>query len=363
MQGLQVWGMQTVLLTDGGKNGVRLRRDLSLALPCKLVSAEGSAPDDIRDAALIVSDLSLNNPIYVRLLKDRLDRYRGAATPVLWILPEITHHAVCQANAIGATATLPANASRERLLRTLTELLGASRHTDESPTTAVARRSAMQAGISLACILDAAEKGASISPDALNQGSDLILHAVESAQVRTWLDVVWGYDDATYQHCLIVAGLAASFAQHLGFALEDRQRLVKGALLHDIGKAKIPLEVLNKPGRLSADEFEIMRTHPAVGHQFLVAQGGFSDEQLSVVRHHHEYLDGSGYPDGLRGNEIIDLVRLTTICDIYGALVERRPYRPPLAPDVAFATMEKMGDKLDATLVAAFRKVMIDCLN
>jgi putative nucleotidyltransferase with HDIG domain len=355
--------MQTVLLSDVGQEGVRLRRDLSLAVPCKLVAPDRFSADDIRAAKVIISNMSLDNADNVQALKTTLDQYRAVNTPVLFLLPDATHHAMCQANAIGATATLPANVSRERLLQTVMELLAATRTSDEPPTTAIARSSAMQAGISLAGIMDAVENGQPVSADALTQGTNHILNAIGHAEIRDWLHVVWDYDDATYQHCLLVAGLAAGFAHELGFGTVDCRRLVKASLLHDIGKAGIPLTILNKPDRLTGTEFEIMQRHPVVGHELLVAQGGFDPEQLSVVRHHHEYLDGSGYPDRLAGAEIIDLVRLTTICDIYAALIERRPYRAALAADVAFSMLEAMGGKLDTTLVRAFRKVTIACMN
>jgi putative nucleotidyltransferase with HDIG domain len=355
--------MQTVLLSDGGQEGARLRRDLSLAVPCTLLPPGRFTADDIRAARVIISNMSLENAANVQTLKTALDRYRAAHTPVLCILPDATHRAVCQANAIGATATLPANVSRERLLQTVTDLIASTQDSTEAPTSQIARSSAMQAGLSLAGIMDAVEQGLPISADALTDGTNHVLNAVAHAEIRDWLHVVWDYDDATYQHCLLVAGLAASFGHELGFGAADCRRLVKASLLHDIGKASIPLTILNKPDRLTAIEFDIMQRHPVVGHELLVAQGGFDAEQLSVVRHHHEYLDGSGYPDRLAGAEIIDLVRLTTICDIYAALIERRPYRAALAADVAFSMLEAMGGKLDTALVRAFRNVTIACMN
>ena len=121
----------------------------------------------------------------------------------------------------------------------------------------------------------------------------------------------------------------------------------------------MPLDILNKPGRLSEEEMAIMRTHASVGFELLAKQGGFDGEILSVVRHHHEYLDGTGYPDGLKANAIIDLVRLTTICDIYAALIERRAYKSPMPAEQAFKIMWDMGGKLDADLLRAFQKLII----
>ena len=100
-----------------------------------------------------------------------------------------------------------------------------------------------------------------------------------------------------------------------------------------------------------------IREHPRRGYDALAAQGGFPPEMLDVVLHHHEFLDGTGYPDGLSGNQISDIVRLTTIVDIHAAMVEKRAYRLPFTHAKAFAIMEQMGGKLDQQLLQAFRPV------
>jgi HD-GYP domain-containing protein (c-di-GMP phosphodiesterase class II) len=100
-----------------------------------------------------------------------------------------------------------------------------------------------------------------------------------------------------------------------------------------------------------------VREHPRLGYDALSAQGGFPPEMLDVILHHHEFLDGTGYPDGLSGNQISDIVRLTTIVDIHAALVEKRAYRLPFTHAKAFGVMEQMGGKLDQQLLQAFRPV------
>ena len=149
------------------------------------------------------------------------------------------------------------------------------------------------------------------------------------------------------------------FAQHLGMREEDQRRLTRAALLHDVGKAFIPVAILDKPGTLTDEEMAVMRKHPRLGYEALAAQGGFPPEMLDVVLHHHEFLDGSGYPDGLRGDQISDIVRLMTIVDIHAAMVEKRAYRLPFTHIKAFAIMEQMGDKLDQHLLQVFRPVAL----
>src|SRR5262249_47565461 len=136
-----------------------------------------------------------------------------------------------------------------------------------------------------------------------------------------------------------------------------QRRLTRAALLHDVGKAYVPRELLDKPGKLSEDELVLMRQHPRRGYEALASQGVFPPEMLDVVLHHHELLDGSGYPDALEGSQISDSVGLTTIVDIYTALIEKRAYRLPFTHSRAFSIMEQMGAKLDQQLLQAFRPV------
>jgi HD-GYP domain-containing protein (c-di-GMP phosphodiesterase class II) len=150
-----------------------------------------------------------------------------------------------------------------------------------------------------------------------------------------------------------------AFAQHLGMREDDQRRLARAALLHDVGKAFIPVAILDKPGVLTDEEMIEIRKHPRLGYDALAAQGGFPPEMLDVVLHHHEFLDGTGYPDGLRGDQISDIVRLTTIVDIYAALVEKRAYRLPLpTPRPSRWSMEQDGRQArPASLLQAFRPV------
>jgi putative nucleotidyltransferase with HDIG domain len=175
--------------------------------------------------------------------------------------------------------------------------------------------------------------------------------------LREWLTTVGCHHVDSYRHCLFVTGFAVAFAQNLGMRDDDQRRLVRAALLHDVGKAFIPVAILDKPGTLSAEEMNEVRQHPRRGYDALVAQGGFPAEMLDVVLHHHELLDGTGYPNRLSSNQISDIVRLTTIVDIYAALVEKRAYRLPFTHARAFALMEGMGGKLDQQLLQAFRPV------
>ncbi|HUG60425.1 MAG TPA: HD domain-containing phosphohydrolase, partial [Methylomirabilota bacterium] len=179
---------------------------------------------------------------------------------------------------------------------------------------------------------------------------------IDAVGLDRWRSTVRNHHRGTYQHSLLVSGLASRFGALLGLPTSERQVLTGAALIHDIGKIRIPTELLDKIGALTDAEFAIVRKHPSIGAAYL-AGAGLDPRIVSAVRHHHEMLDGSGYPDGLVGAEIPSIVRLVTICDIFGALVEQRSYKLPAPAVVAYATLEAMTaqGKLDAALVAAFR--------
>ena len=194
--------------------------------------------------------------------------------------------------------------------------------------------------------------------DAENATSEII-SGIEQKGLGVWLDDVRRYHQGTFQHCLLVTGVAVGFALDIKFPPADVKRLGLAATLHDIGKARIPLSILDKPGRLDPSEEEIMKRHPVIGYELLKALPEISPEILDGVRHHHEYLDGSGYPDALTAPEISDLVRLLTISDIFAALIEQRPYRPAMARQDAYKILCAMDGKLERSLVKAFRNVAL----
>jgi putative nucleotidyltransferase with HDIG domain len=262
-----------------------------------------------------------------------------------------------QAVALGANSVLPSTASSAEICRAVAAALGDAVPATPANAAASAAAHVEHARLEFHSIFHAATCGDDFTRAEVDNATGSVVAAIADGGIRRWLDIVWTYDNATYQHCMLVTGLAAEFAKSLGVSANDQQRLVRGALLHDLGKAKIPLPILNKPGRLDPQELAVMRTHPGIGYEILREQGGYEPEILEVVLRHHELLDGSGYPDGLSGSQIGDLVRLTTICDIFAALIERRPYKQPMPPTRAFDILRDMGGKLEAALVRAFTQV------
>ena len=336
------------LISDDLQRTGRLARDLAAFRTCDLYDLyDDTPPTSVPD--LIVSDVRTLTSEAILRLRRLLERVRNAQVPYLCLLHDDTPRVRAQAEALGASGTLSAGAASRLLLNTLAALQEKS-----APVPAYARR---QAGAARKFLREIFVPGFALTPTAIDNGADLVAGAVRETGIRDWVRAVRLFDDATHQHCLLVAGLAAAFSVTLGLSEADRQRLAKAALLHDIGKVRVPTAILNKPGPLTEAETVVMRMHPAEGHAMLLS-GGFEDAMLTVVRSHHEMLDGSGYPDGLKGGSIPDLVRLVTVCDIYGALIERRSYKPPMAAGRAFGILQGMAGRLDGDLVRAFTPVV-----
>jgi putative two-component system response regulator len=159
----------------------------------------------------------------------------------------------------------------------------------------------------------------------------------------------------THGHSGRVTDLALALAEALGLPPRDREVLRKGALLHDIGKISIPDAVLNKPGKLTADEYRLAQEHAAAGAHIVEPLRTVHDA-IPLIRHHHERRDGRGYPDGLAGDEIPHLVRVLAVADVFDSLSHDRPYRPALPHALCLSVLREnaLGGGLDPELVAVF---------
>ena len=165
------------------------------------------------------------------------------------------------------------------------------------------------------------------------------------------------YDEYTYHHSLSVAVLSIAIGQALNLFKPALRKLGSCAIMHDIGKILVPIDIINKPSRLTPEEFEIVKTHSSKGAEYLESQGIGDQELWNAVRHHHEKYDGSGYPSGLKGSEIPLFSRIVSVADVYDALTSYRSYRTPMAPPVAFETvMGEVDRAFEIGVVNAFIK-------
>lgn len=163
-------------------------------------------------------------------------------------------------------------------------------------------------------------------------------------------------DDYTYMHSVAVAALMVSLGRQLGLDTDACRIAGLAGLLHDVGKAAMPLDVLNKPGSLSPEEWAVMRSHPVRGYRMIVEAGSAPPEVGDVCLHHHERIDGKGYPDGLSGEQITLLGRMGAVCDVYDAITSNRPYKAGWDPAESIARMAGWSGHLDPAVFSAFVK-------
>jgi len=161
-------------------------------------------------------------------------------------------------------------------------------------------------------------------------------------------------DDYSYMHSVAVCALMVALARQLGLDEAMCRQAGLAGLMHDIGKAVMPLDVLNKPGKLTDAEYTIIQSHPERGHRLLADGQGAGPEVLDVVLHHHERVDGKGYPHQLQGEQITLLARMGAICDVYDAITSNRPYKVGWDPAESIAKMAAWKGQFDEALFAAF---------
>jgi len=312
----------------------------------------GGDATGLRSHGVLMVDIDLRQMSRVDQLRFILEQLTSIREK-LFVVHNLSRSMVAQAHALGATAII--SRPKEAILKVAQiEEAEAAEENAANPT------QEMDEGVvAFASMFSDVRRGRPLKLVDAKRATSKIITRVGQDGLSTWLDEVRRYHEGTFQHCLLVTGVAVAFGLDVGFSGGDVSRLGMAATLHDIGKARIPLSILDKPGRLDPEEEEIIRRHPAIGYDLLKGVSGISPEILDGVRHHHEYLDGSGYPDGLAGSQISDLVRLLTISDIFAALVESRPYRPPMARQDAYQILCGMEGKLEGALVKAFRKVAL----
>jgi HD-GYP domain-containing protein (c-di-GMP phosphodiesterase class II) len=163
-------------------------------------------------------------------------------------------------------------------------------------------------------------------------------------------------DDYTYMHSVAVCALMTALSKQLDLSEIETKQLGLAGLLHDIGKAKVPLEVLNKPGALTDEEFRLVKLHPEQGHELLLKANILDPVTLEVCLHHHEKIDGSGYPNRLKDAEISLYAKMGAVCDVYDAVTSNRPYKVGWEPGMSLKRMAQWTNHFDQAVFKAFVK-------
>ena len=326
------------------------------SLGAELVRIDEFSARNVEHDPTMVFDVDLSRIDNVRRLKTALVR-RGQGCRLFLVDPNSRVTSV-HANVLGADVLQPRTASAADIGEAIRKHFGTARIT-------LANAEVIESINSGVAALDqsfrAMTENGELDTAGVLHASGRIADSMAGLGVEEWLATVKGYHIGTFQHCMLVTGVAAAFGSKTGMARRDVVRLTIAGLLHDIGKSAVPLEILDKPGALTDAETQLLRQHPVTGHAYLTAYSTIDAVTLGCVRHHHEFLDGSGYPDRLKGVEIDDLTRIITICDVYAALIERRSYKAPKSPAQAMTILNGMAEagKVETSLVRALGTIVL----
>jgi putative nucleotidyltransferase with HDIG domain len=188
---------------------------------------------------------------------------------------------------------------------------------------------------------------------------NLVKHVSSNPSSMLWLTNLHQKHEHTAQHCLNVSILAIAFGRHLNLSDEELNLLGLGAVLHDVGKMRIPKEILDKPAKLTDEEYAKVKTHAADGYNVLKLARNIPEQALAIVRSHHERIDGKGYPDGLQGDAVPRLARVVAIADAYDMMTGDYPFRAAVPPADALRILRTEGAaEHGADLVQEFIKCL-----
>jgi HD-GYP domain-containing protein (c-di-GMP phosphodiesterase class II) len=293
-----------VLISDRTDKGRELAGCISIHYRCRAIGLYEDENALYRSAPVILIDIALRDGLAIGRLQYLLSLHRAPAAPVIAILRAGTRLERVQAAALGAIILLPADVSISAIAGALALTVGPA-VPDISAEELTETSSIDKARLRFEILFSAVAQGKPIDEVLVDDVTGRVLVALAESNIRWWLDVVWTYDDATYRHCLLVTASRRHLRSISNFPKVISDNLRRA--LHDVGKAKIPLAILNKPAALTSEEMAVMRTHPRIGYDLLLGQQNYGLDILEVVLWHHELLDGSGYPDGLVGAQIPDL--------------------------------------------------------
>lgn len=208
--------------------------------------------------------------------------------------------------------------------------------------------------------LDDCATGKGVDAEKVTAASEVITESIlRNVDAMVSLTRIKKHDPYTAMHCMNVCTLVVAVAQADGVDPGFLPIITAATLLHDVGKTRVPLEILNKPGRFEPGELDEMRKHAQYSGDIMREEGGFTDEQIAIAEQHHEMLNGEGYPNGLKGDEIHPYARMTAVADVYDALTAKRVYKPAMPMYKALMVLHKnRGTEFDEHFVELFVRAL-----
>ncbi len=278
----------------------------------------------------------------------------------LFVLPTHNSKAISKLHDLSVTDYLLMPINREELCATAKKAI--NRRVENSwAALDTTKRQALQTGLaSFGKCFEHVQRGEPLPMEEVRESCEHIRAAAQLGGLDSWIDALNDHHNYSFRHSMFVCGSLVYFANAIGIGGADLELLTVGGLLHDVGKSQIPLEILDKPGKLDEREWAIMKKHPEHSREILLREHGLEEDAVAMAVHHHEKLDGTGYPDGLSGAQITDHMRLTAMADVYSALIDKRSYKEAMSKEAALDLMGKFEGHLDMDLLRAFRNFILD---
>jgi len=324
----------------------------------RLVDIDAILPESFIDSDLMIIQINLNDPNAIAPLKVLMALPERSHIPALFLLREFSRREIIQASTLGATDYTTYPCPEDSFLQLVYNMINKS---GKKIWAQLSETQEEALKVSLKVVENTfrnASLGLEVSQKDVKDSCNLIIEATAKDGLTEWMNTIRQHHVYTYRHSMMVCGYLLSFGMLLGLSKTDLQMLAVGGMIHDIGKAKVPLEILDKSTALTPKEIDIIKKHPEDGRHILEKQN-WDKVMIDIAAHHHEKLDGTGYPSGLKGVEISDTVRIASIANVFSGLTDKRPNKPAMTAEKAIERMLKMKDHLDFPLVLSFRDVVL----
>lgn len=278
----------------------------------------------------------------------------------LFVLPTYNGKSVSRLDDLGVKDYLMLPIDRDELRATAKKIINRQIEHSWATLDAPKQKALKTCLISLERCFDCSRLGEPLPMDDVLVSCQHIRESARLGGLDSWIDALEGHHNYSFRHSMFVCGTLVYFAHAMGIGGADLERLTIGGLLHDVGKSMVPLDILDKPGKLEEFEWTVMKKHPEHSREVLLREQDLDPDALAMAVQHHEKLDGTGYPDGLAGAQINDFVRLTTISDVYSAMIDRRSYKEAMSNEGALDLMSDFKGHLDMDLLRSFRSFVLD---
>jgi len=324
------------------------------------VALEALEPEAHPDCLLYVIDCPVFDREVVALLQALHDHPATAAVPCIYVLNAQTRRDIVRVKDLGAADYFVRPIDARKFLKSMSKQITGAVERSWDKLGEIERAALKVSLKSFEDAFSAFGEGNPPDTEAVKESSNMVVDAVAEGGFETFIASVRNHHNYTFRHSMSVSTLLVAFGRAVGASAEDQRMLALGGVLHDIGMAYIPAEILDKPGRLNEEEWVIVRQHPVHSWNAIAEFEEVNEDVGRMAYAHHEKLDGSGYPEGWEGEQIPDLVRMVSIVDVYASMIDKRVYRPPVAPPAAITMMMLMEGHLDMGLVQVFDKQLLN---